>query len=481
MDETPRRRRKWLWIALGIVLGVPAIFIFVLTCLLHVNAIRPDQKQMPVGMIKSISSATHAANTTLSNGAANKTATGATSASLAQLRGGAPKTYQDIVDSDPNSKRAAAYKAFQAKHPNFYEKEWRDSCMADWRPGKPLTEEQKKWLGEHQDLINDIVNLAAAGGFPHLTHAQVLAMDPKDAIKIPPPNFQEAIGMARILAGETSRRADAGDPKGAVETLSAILPLAQSMREPLLLGHLISVAMQSTANRQLADWMSNSAVPSDFARQIHDQLAGQIILGQQLRLTFELEYQVIRPNFVDLLGGSFTDLLRNNISNRLGASPDELDILQNIYNRPLQTTQGVISGTWQSIAIGANRSGALDGYDAAYQRIFEIIDQNSPVEPSTENSYILPVPNASEALVRTDANLALLRINLIGLDLISGGAGQEPDPFSDYPILVKQDGDATVIYSVGPDRQDDGGAVFYDPSNGTMSRGDILIRVPRRR
>jgi len=41
--------------------------------------------------------------------------------------------------------------------------------------------------------------------------------------------------------------------------------------------------------------------------------------------------------------------------------------------------------------------------------------------------------------------------------------------------------DLYSVYSVGPDRLDDGAAIEYDATNGTTSRGDISVRIPRKR
>ena len=38
-----------------------------------------------------------------------------------------------------------------------------------------------------------------------------------------------------------------------------------------------------------------------------------------------------------------------------------------------------------------------------------------------------------------------------------------------------------VCYSLGPDRLDDQGAITYDPTNGTVSRGDLTLELPRTR
>lgn len=57
------------------------------------------------------------------------------------------------------------------------------------------------------------------------------------------------------------------------------------------------------------------------------------------------------------------------------------------------------------------------------------------------------------------------------------------DPFAEEaPLRFRLDDEkGFVVYSLGPDRQDGGAAVAYDPTNGTVSAGDIFTFVPRER
>ncbi len=59
----------------------------------------------------------------------------------------------------------------------------------------------------------------------------------------------------------------------------------------------------------------------------------------------------------------------------------------------------------------------------------------------------------------------------------SGGAVGKVDPFSGLGYLRH----ASVEYSVGPDQQDQQMKVIYDPSNGTVSAGDIPVGFAKRR
>lgn len=65
-------------------------------------------------------------------------------------------------------------------------------------------------------------------------------------------------------------------------------------------------------------------------------------------------------------------------------------------------------------------------------------------------------------------------------DLLSGGL--PPDDFSKtgkLKIINPPDIDFTV-YSIGPDKKDDITDIAYDPTNGTISPGDIFLRVPEK-
>lgn len=55
------------------------------------------------------------------------------------------------------------------------------------------------------------------------------------------------------------------------------------------------------------------------------------------------------------------------------------------------------------------------------------------------------------------------------------------DPFTSAPLKTVTAEESFVVYSVGPDKTDDRAEISYDPTNGTVSRGDLLIEVPRQR
>jgi len=60
-------------------------------------------------------------------------------------------------------------------------------------------------------------------------------------------------------------------------------------------------------------------------------------------------------------------------------------------------------------------------------------------------------------------------------------SGLPIDPFGSQSMRFQSRLDSFTCYSIGPDEQDDGGALVYDPTNGTLSQGDISLEIPRTR
>jgi hypothetical protein len=99
------------------------------------------------------------------------------------------------------------------------------------------------------------------------------------------------------------------------------------------------------------------------------------------------------------------------------------------------------------------------------------------------------VPNHLEANTRSivsKAKIATTRAAVHVL-LLQQEAGAAPavdfsnpiwrDPFGEQPLHLESGPNHTLIYSIGPDLKDQQGRTAYDPTNGTLSAGDIAIRV----
>ncbi|MCB2154359.1 hypothetical protein KQI84_05700 [bacterium] len=61
--------------------------------------------------------------------------------------------------------------------------------------------------------------------------------------------------------------------------------------------------------------------------------------------------------------------------------------------------------------------------------------------------------------------------------------GPDVDPFDvkGSPLRFIEDLDQWTLYSIGPDKKDQQASLAYDPTNGSLSPGDIFLRIPRER
>lgn len=64
-------------------------------------------------------------------------------------------------------------------------------------------------------------------------------------------------------------------------------------------------------------------------------------------------------------------------------------------------------------------------------------------------------------------------------DLLEPPATALPDdPFAPgSPVRFMAEPNGFTLYSIGPDKHDDGGTITYDPSNGSFSAGDVVLRM----
>jgi hypothetical protein len=96
------------------------------------------------------------------------------------------------------------------------------------------------------------------------------------------------------------------------------------------------------------------------------------------------------------------------------------------------------------------------------------------VEQRVQNPLLrIAIPNASEAAVRQDHAMTQLRLCMVLCALRVGSAdyaGQIMDPFTGEPLHIADD----RVWSLGPDGADQEGRMRYDPSNGSVSAGDIV-------
>lgn len=453
MDEkTPKRRRKWLWILCGIVFGVPAVIVLILMVMMQTHRLRPDQMQSPRFLTVKPTE---------------------TSATVARFDPAKHLAYPDYFEQSNGKDAAALYRKLEKTTDN---PEWRNACpFLARKAGEPLTAEQDLWLKEHRAEVEEMIQFAKLSNKPTLTWEEALALKRN----IPVANMMLYTTCARVLTAEARRLKDAGDWASASNVLTSINPMAQAMQQPWLIGHLVGVSMQGAANKELGSWISKGDVPTDVARTLQEGMNQQVIGFADYRKAIETEYATGRNHVVELLNSSVPDIIRQTVRGSKSASLSQL-----FWDHPGRFLATGAVGTLAK----ANASTIVDRFDALNSERFAALDKGERFDWNSDAMKILnlpyspkfPISNFDEAHTRTDTGVTILKLNIAGLNIAQGKPAGGTDPFGNQPLKTADEGGATVLYSVGPDKQDDGGAISYDPTNGTVSRGDIFLRVPRR-
>ncbi|MCX7045029.1 MAG: hypothetical protein NTX50_06040 [Candidatus Sumerlaeota bacterium] len=114
--------------------------------------------------------------------------------------------------------------------------------------------------------------------------------------------------------------------------------------------------------------------------------------------------------------------------------------------------------------MGRNRFGNFDSCEAdTRRRVADVRFRNLRVAAAARWKQL-----SAGALPRAASDIRSLFPN-----------GLPPDPFAtSEPLRTICRPDQFVVYSVGPNGRDEGATITYDPTNGTLSAGDIATRVP---
>ncbi len=482
MGEGNQSRRRWLWIVLAGIVTLPVAVVIGLGVLFKLNEIPAEKRQPPPGVLTARADSTGEARP--------RPAAGPTPIAR-------PQSYEESLIGRADPEAVEIFNRIVTTYqPDGFGEALDAAFPRSWQWGMPMSEDQNRWLLAQQELIEELIALARAGGVPSMSFEETRELllsgefDIYEMWQIPPvPNFLMYQQITRVLALEALRRQAAGDPAGAAEALLAIGPLTQSVKEPTVIGHLIGLAMQTVAMRSAAQWLETNPPPPEIARLLREQLGQNMLTCENLRLGLELEYICSRTGSVELLNGPFLQLLRTNIDLRAWDEDAQMNrnhgavLFRRLLDQPYNTVVSGVPATWQSIVMKARATPLLDEFDQRWAEYLVTVGEAEPIDAEYEASgnvlLDLPMPTFYGALTRTLANQARTCLVLAGLDRVLGRGGAVEDPFTGEPLQTIEEPGARVIYSLGPDGEDQRAAVSYDPTNGTFSAGDIFIRMRR--
>lgn len=460
MNFIPSRRRVLVYA--GIIIAIPVLGVAILCLIIKAHRITPEQSKPPATVLR----VQPAAPSPKTN---------------------APKSFADILAAGVGDDVAALYSKIDAAL-GAYDRP--SEFGFQWNPKEPLSAENEKWLIDHRDLIADIMKLAAAGGKPLMTCEEALGFGVDKFNQLPLPNLLSSQRMATILCGESRRLRKSGNMEGAARALLAVEPLAQMIKEPCLINGLVAVAMRSRMSSELAWWIKESPPPG-IAKELREKFAAMPPLD--MRRVMECEYRRSRYNLVNKLNGSIAGLMTEQLTHSgYHGDPNIWIMLDDVRMKPGKVVHDYTNAALIGTYVKATADKQLERFDEVYTNGLNNLSSHGAGESFNamferiegkdrlfHPYYFGPIPNLDEAGTRNDAMQTKLDLGVAGLDQVVDGDGApaRTDIFSGKPLKRIRGAGEVTIYSVGPDREDQHATITYDPTNGTFSAGDIMVRV----
>jgi len=329
------------------------------------------------------------------------------------------------------------------------------------------------YLRANQDFVQEIRNMAERGG-------PVYPLDFSKGLEIELPHLASLRQCARLLREDAIAKAAAGNYTEAVEDVIAGMKLGDALaQESILLPQLVRIAIY---------WIMNAAVEDAFDEgKLSPELARAIIA--------RVAEADNRQAFAESMAGErhmglmlFSEI-RTGLSDSVSSFAGEM-AFERFYGNPV--ARPILNRDEAAYADIMNRTvvAALLTYHEAAPALERIeVDIQNLARTCVLSSMLLPaLARACQAQARHEALLDLMQIGLLveqykarkgsypaTLDAIAAdlGGSLPVDPFTGEGYRYKLSGDSFLLYSVGQNCVDDGGA--HDPMN-----GDIVWRGEQR-
>lgn len=482
MGNNGGRRRRWIrWTAYGLgatatILMLPIVAFWIA---FRIGGIRSHQMEPPAALLREIAPPAGAP--------VNSTGAGAAYA--------IPASYADLAASTADPRGSIWLRLEEAENGKGPLGRLEELSWKTFDAGGALQPAEREWLEVNRETIETLLALADAGGLPPMPREWIPGVvDWQEWMKLPAPNYLALRWGARALVLESRRLREAGDETGAARALLAVLPIAESVREAAPMADQWSLELQDVFHKELVRWIESDAVPSPaVAAQLLAGMEGKGVTLEKAREFFERKYLFERSMLADVLDDSFLEQLRRQMGEghpEVHVKLDARSVIDNIKQAPLASLQ-IMGGAARRAALLKSHAGAaLESYDDWWKRQMDFIEQRDYLESDfpdmLEGNFIplfgyMMLPMTAGRIDAMETEMDLLRAALQRLAGLNG-IELSQDLFTEKPVCVieESDGDA-IFYSVGPDRNDDGAALKYDPTNGTFSAGDIVVRVRGKR
>ena len=309
---------------------------------------------------------------------------------------------------------------------------------------------------------------------------------PRLGFASPVPNFLAVQMASKAACAKATLSLEEGDTATALKLYQSALRMGADYQSTngFLISHLIGYAVCQIS----ATSIYNSLDSGKWSTQDLNTLARELHRAEQRRKPL---IEALRSEHRAVLTSMESEF----------SKPESLEqINQHLKESGKEPFVALPTAERMKVLVNQSMEPVLQGLEGDYLQRVEV----EPVIPtegvSPEEKLLLEVflsnrPNYTEASVRETAmisRLRLLRVMIAQMvhtresgvpattmeqlaPLVVGGV--PTDPFSGKPVNFSLlEAKSTTTWSVGPDRTDDSGALDYDPTNGTLSTGDVVLR-----
>lgn len=376
-----------------------------------------------------------------------------------------------------------------------------------------LTPEQAGWLRRHGALLGLIHRLAQAGPLPMPSTQERLAYMKRTGKPLPVLEYLNLRLCAKICIAESMLRLQQGERPGVRQGIEDSIALAglgcdgDQLINKFLQVQLIVPTLQLT--RLMLDDPATPPAELDWLCATLAQAEERLDPPDMLTRAMAAEYLEMRQEIV------------NSIEKKSWRSPIfGWDVEQNrrLYEAQLRVPGSrryvtlpnlvkLVPKAFIAIHLRNNSPEALrefDRYNTMGQKsLDQPFSQFTKIHQEAEEQYWshtyearnflvrICTPNLLEIKRRISENETRLHLVRLGLalraatsqtlalrreDLAAQPHNPWRDPFTERPLQLDASTSPTLLYSLGPDLHDQGGALSYDPTNGTLSAGDIIMR-----
>jgi hypothetical protein len=296
------------------------------------------------------------------------------------------------------------------------------------------------------------------------------------------PELQDLRTGARLLALDARVKAADHDLRGALGDCRAMLSMSEHVAgDPLLISMLVSVAIQGMSTETLEAVLNSSPTTAENLAEI--DLGDTLSYQRAFLRTLRMEEAFAQRVFYDVASGELPlgDLGPPNDVPGLALRTSFAPVYRLFFLGEDLDSHRLIVATWRQLALKPYYQSKPDW--ASLEASFK----TQPMGPIT-GRLVPAVARCAETAARADAQHDVLRVAVAVCrfqahhkhlpsdlsELVPEFIAAVPqDPFDGKPLRMKKAEANVVVYSIGPDAIDNGGA----PYNREKKTGDIPFTI----